>query len=61
MMYGGLIGGVKCCLPGCESDAGSLKFDSLLGGMKLNVALKTLMVIGNMLRISGCVINTMQV
>ena len=30
-MYGRLIGGIKCCLKGCENEAGSRKFDSMIG------------------------------
>ena len=31
IMNGRLIGGAKCCLKGCENDAGTRKFDSLIG------------------------------
>ena len=30
-MNGRLTGGAKCCLKGCENDAGARKFDSLIG------------------------------
>ena len=30
-MNGHLTGGVKCCLKGCENEAGSHKFDSMIG------------------------------
>ena len=29
-MNGRLTGGAKCCLKGCENDAGASKFDSLI-------------------------------
>ena len=34
-MHGRLMGGVQCCLKGCENEAGSRKFDQIvwLGGM----------------------------
>ena len=31
IMNGRLTGGAKCCLKGCENDAGARKFDSLIG------------------------------
>ena len=31
IMNGHLTGGAKCCLKGCENDAGARKFDSLIG------------------------------
>ena len=30
-MHGRLMGGVQCCLKGCENEAGSRKFDSMHG------------------------------
>ena len=31
-MDGKLIGGIECCLKGCENEAGSRKFDSMIEG-----------------------------
>jgi len=30
-MHGRLTGGAQCCLKGCENEAGSRKFDSVVG------------------------------
>ena len=37
-MHGRLIGGVQCCLKGCENEAGSRKFDSMVGRYELKCA-----------------------
>ena len=31
IMHGRLIGGIQCCLKGCENEAGSRKFDTMIG------------------------------
>ena len=31
IMHGRLIGGMQCCLKGCANEAGSRKFDSMIG------------------------------
>ena len=31
IMHGQLIGGIQCCLRGCENEVGSRKFDSMIG------------------------------
>ena len=30
-MHGRLMGGVQCCLKGCQNEPGSRKFDSMVG------------------------------
>ena len=37
-MHGRLMGGVQCCLKGCENEAGSRKFDSMVGRYELKCA-----------------------
>ena len=37
-MHGRLMGGVQCCLKGCENEAGSRKFDSMVGWYELKCA-----------------------
>ena len=34
-MHGRLTGGAQCCLRGCENEAGSRKFDSMVGQYEL--------------------------
>ena len=36
-MHGRLMGGVQCCLNGCENEAGSRKFDSMVGRYELKL------------------------
>jgi len=37
IMNGRLTGGAKCCLKGCENDAGIRKFDSLIERYELKL------------------------
>ena len=37
-MHGRLMGGVQCCLKGCQNEAGSRKFDSMVGRCELKCA-----------------------
>ena len=37
-MHGRLMGGVQCCLKGCQNEAGSRKFDSMVGQCELKCA-----------------------
>ena len=37
-MHGRLMEGVQCCLKGCENEAGSRKFDSMVGQYELKCA-----------------------
>ena len=37
-MHGRLMGGVQCCLKGCENEAGSRKFESMVGRYELKCA-----------------------
>ena len=58
-MNGRLVGGVQCCLTGCENEAGTRKFDSMIGQYEIKCSPHDLKVISKIVRISGYAINIM--
>ena len=59
IMNGRLNGGIQCCLKGCDNEAGSRKFNSMIGRYEINVPHNKWML--KILRIIECVINIMAV